>query len=707
MDLKSLRHLARWYGVYDSYVDVAGQRCLTPPDTLLAVLRLLGAPVDAQADLGDVLRAQRQEHTRRLLDPVTVLWEDGPAEVLIRASAADGQAFRWRLRQETGEVHEFAGCLEELAVVAVRSREGVAVSYRRLAISPRPPIGYHSLELEVGSQHAEALLIAAPRRAYSRSPVDTRAMWGVFLPLYALHTESSWGAADFSDLETLMTWVAERGGSLVATLPLLSTLWEASDDPSPYSPASRLFWNEFYIDVARVHGFAECPAAREMIASGAVEEARTELRRGALVDYQGQMALKRRVLLALAEWYFDQPDHGDGLAEYLRTHPEADTFARFRAAGERQGTNWPQWPAAMRAGTITRADYDERIYRYHLFVQWQIEEQLRGLAAKAADADLLWYLDFPLGVGGASYDVWRWPELFATGASGGAPPDAFFTKGQNWGFPPLHPHRLREQGYAYLIAALRRHLTYARLLRIDHIMKLRRLYWIPHGMDAKEGAYVRYPMEELFAILCVESHRRQAWVIGENLGTVPAVLNEALARHGISDMYVVQYEARPEAQPPLPPVPATAVASVNTHDMPQFAAFWNEHDIEERVALGLLSEEESQEHRRRREVLRRSLVAMLRGAGALAEETCETGRVLEALLVWLGRSPAPVVLANLEDLWQETEAQNTPGTFRERPNWRRRARFAFEEFRERPEVVEVLGRLARARHGVEARENRH
>ncbi|MDY0170331.1 MAG: 4-alpha-glucanotransferase [Thermoguttaceae bacterium] len=511
-------------------------------------------------------------------------------------------------------------------------------------------------------------------------------LWGVFLPLYALHRESSDGAGDFSDLEALMEWTAGRGGSLVATLPLLATLWELTDDPSPYNPASRLFWNEFYLDPRRIPGFArgDCPPRSDPEAG--------------LVDYRQEMAEKRRVLQSLAEAFFnaDSPRR-EALVQECRKNPELEQFARFRAVGERQGRPWPQWPEPLRSGTVGAADYDESVFRYHLFTQWQVEKQLEALAGHAQRLNLLWYLDFPLGVAGAGYDAWREPELFVRGASGGAPPDSFFTKGQDWGFPPFHPDNLRRQGYRYFIRALRNHLRYARVLRFDHVMSLYRLYWVPHGFPATDGGYVRYRMDELCAILTLESHRFGARIVGENLGTVPAAVNEALSRHRLDDMYVLQYETNPEKGPTLRPPPPTSVASVNTHDMPQFAAYWQGLDIEDRVDLGLFTPEEAEAEGARRSELRTQLAAFLREEGLLDSDAPDMAAVLEACQAYLAKSPARIVLVNLEDLWGETGPQNVPGTYRERPNWRRKAKHPLEMFGEMPAVGRILETVHRLR----------
>jgi 4-alpha-glucanotransferase len=410
------------------------------------------------------------------------------------------------------------------------------------------------------------------------------------------------------------------------------------------------------------------------------------------------MALQRRVLEILADHFFREPSERQAALDgYLAENPEAESYARFRAAADRQPGPWPTWPEPLRSGRIAPADYDEQICRRHLYAQWQAAEQFQAAARRARELKLVWYLDYPLGVSGDGYDVWRRPELFVRGASGGAPPDSFFTRGQDWGFPPLHPEAIRRDHYRYLIASLGQHLRYAGALRIDHVMSYYRLYWVPQGMPAKDGVYVRYPMDELFGVLTLESHRHRAEVVGENLGTVPPEVDAALAQHGVDGMYVVQYELQPEPARALRPVPAGSVAGLNTHDMPAFATFWSGLDIDDRMDLGLIDAAAASPQRDTRAAMRVALIKLLESEGLLKDGLTNTESVLEASLTLLARSPAAVVLVGLEDLWGETQPQNTPGTLHERANWQRKTKLRFEEFIEFPAVRRILDRVAAAR----------
>ncbi|MFG0297312.1 MAG: 4-alpha-glucanotransferase [Maioricimonas sp. JB045] len=690
----TLQHLARLHGIQPVFFEISGTRRLADSDSLIRLLNAWGVPIERAEQAPALLRERRQTLWRRILEPVCVAWDgNGTVPLRLPEAIANGP-FRAHLHCENGDEYSWEGKLQDLNSTRRRTIDGEACVVRHLPLTDLAD-GYHTLRLELpAGTTASTRIIASPRISWHPDAGDSRT-WGVFAPLYAIHRKRSWGAGDFSDLEAMMDWVAGQGGQFVATLPLLAWLSEANDDPSPYSPASRLFWNEFYLDLTQIPEFRSSDAVQSRVASPGFQSELSKLRTSNLVQYAAQMELKRQVLRQLAEEFFAQPaDRRQELEVYRHAHPDVDRYAAFRAVGEREGCVWTNWPARLRDGDINESDYDPAEYRYHIYTQWQVERQLQSLGMHADSIGALWYLDFPMGVNRSGYDVWRWRDVFALGASGGAPPDVFFTKGQNRGFPPLHPERLREQGYDYLIRCLQRHLQYARLLRVDHVMGLHRMFWIPSGTGAAAGGYVRYHSQEMFAILVLESHRAQAQIVGENLGTVPDAVNAALRRHRIKDMYVLQFSGNPSENPPLHPPPDSSVASLNTHDTPTFASFWDGLDIDDRSDLGLLNEDQARQKHEYRGWLREALIAFLHREHRLPDGCHERHDVLKGLLTWLADGPAPVVLVTLEDLWGETEPQNTPGTFEERPNWRRKARYPMEEFSQLPAVRDLLAAVA-------------
>jgi len=695
-----LHQLARQYGVQTAYVDVSRRRRHASPEALFAVLRALGASLESAYDLPAALRERRQALWQRSIEPVVVAWDGGPAQLELRVPEHWGShTIACSLTLETSEIRRWTCQPDQLPTLHVHTVEGVSYVAQGLSVPASLPWGYHRLTVETQGRLFETTIISAPRRAYS-SGNGSKRRWGVFLPLYALHSKRSWGAGDFTDLESLAEWTGSLGGDIVATLPLLAAFLDTPYDPSPYAPASRLFWNEFHVDVRRIPELKGCPEAQDLLESGELESELERLRSSPLVDYRRQMTLQRKVLEPLARYFFTgTTERYDGFQRFVKAHPRVEDYARFRATGERQASPWPSWPARPRDGNLDEGDYDEAAMRYHLYVQWVAHEQLRMLSDKTRAAGVGLYLDLPLGVHHYSYDVWRERDVFALEVSGGAPPDVVFTKGQNWGFPPLHPEAIRRQGYRYFIDYVSHQLQHTSMLRVDHVMALHRLFWIPKGLESCEGVYVRYPAEELYAILSCESHRHRAEIVGENLGTVPRYVNSAMRRHNIQQMYVVQYELNPGGRRVLRPVPPDCVASLNTHDMPPFAAYWQCLDIDDRLALGLLDPPGARMERKNRRALQHALERFLRSKGFLKTKRPSRRALLEACLVYLSASPARVVLVNLEDLWLEKQPQNVPGTTDQHPNWQRKARYSLEQCSEMPAVLASLRKINDLRKG--------
>ncbi len=609
MRTSALRELARQYSVETSYVDATGRRVQASKDALTAAI------------------AARESHAPRTAEPVRVAWR-GRLEL-------DGD---WDLALEDG---------------SWRSGRGPT----KIEV----PLGYHLLL----RNETRTLIIAAPGKAYA----SRGKRWGVLAPLYAAHTRRSWGAGDLGDLLEYASWVDHHGGAVVATLPMLAAF---DDEPSPYSPVSRLFWNEMYLDVTRLPEFQPEDADLGAIA---------HLQQSTRVDYDGVRREKRRVLRLCAQRFVPEADFerfADG---------EAGEYARWRGSlaasndieevipliqdGQSGSTACPRLGQSAQPAVPA-----------HLYVQYRMAQQMRELANAARRLGGGLYLDFPLGVNPAGYDAHRYGHVFAKGASVGAPPDAFFTKGQNWGFAPFDPDALREDRYDYFRRAVRLHVAHAGILRIDHVMGLHRLFWIPEGFEAKDGVYVRYHADELYAILTLESQRHGCTIVGEDLGTVPPEVPRMMARHGLRRMYVVQYEIKAET-PPLSAPPKESIASINTHDMPPFAAWWAGKDIDDRVVQGLLDEVGARREHETRDKMRR----------ALGEH--DPRKALESLLTSLAASDAEIVLINLEDLWGETKAQNMPGV--PDRSWGHKFRMSLEDARADGSIRRVLTNVSEAR----------
>ena len=509
------------------------------------------------------------------------------------------------------------------------------------------PLGYHD------TQHA--LIVSAPWRAVS----ITRQRCGVYAPTYALATSRRNDVGDLAALRQLFDWVHDHGGDTLLTLPLLATF---PDVASPYSPISRLFWNELHLPLG---------------------EGLPTVATASLIDYPAAFA---RAHAALRQQVATLPrERRAALEQYLRESPTTVEYALFRAMGERYGRDWRRWPDGP-------LELDRATLEMHGYAQWRLHEELLGLRDHIAARDGLLGLDLPLGTHPDGFDAWSHRDLFARDMSVGAPPDMFFPSGQNWGFAPQLVDAAIASGHEYFIECVRNHLRHSSLLRIDHVMQFRRLYWIPDGFSATEGAYVKYPFEHYLAILCLESHLAGVPIVGENLGIVPAEVDDALETHALLGTWVA-YGAIDGARDnrPLDEPDSWALAAVNTHDMPTFRGFVAGADLQVRFDFGLIDSDELASRRAERAGDVGAAAARLRDAGWLDDGAIDDpAAIYRALLRSLAASDAPIVLANLEDLWGEPEQQNVPGTTVERPNWRRLTRYRIDELDEHPTIGAAL-----------------
>ena len=626
------------------------------------------------------------------MEPVVVAWEGIGGEVEVRTPASAASRLEVELTLEDGRAWPVLPGSDRAGSRRRTEFDGTPFVRRTLPLTGLP-LGYHRLDIRSGSVHASAVVISAPDTC---ATVPGRT-WGAFLPLYAVRSGRNWGCGDFSDVAELLSWVEAMGGVTLGCLPVLATFLDEPFDPSPYSPVSRLFWNELFVDVERVPEMAASPESRELVASPRFRKEIGGARRTRLVDYTRVARLKREVLEVLSRSFFDH--HIDGrrkaFDEFVRERPELRSYATFRAASERYRAGWQEWPSASREGRIPVREIDPHAVRYHQYVQFLAEEQLRAATHRGQPGRGL-YVDLPLGVNPGGYDTWRFRTAFAQGVRAGAPPDVFFAEGQDWGFPPMHPERARDDGHAYFRATLSNVLRHAGMLRLDHVMGFHRMYWIPGGLDATAGVYVHSRPEELYAILALESRRAGVPIVGEDLGTVPPYVRPAMARHGLLRSYVLQLEPlmRGGVHRPRP----GSLASLNTHDMPPFRAFWEGLDIEDRLARGLIDSPAPRAEREERARQRRVLAEALREAGVRTGRDARSATV--AGLRYLGESPANVVVVNLEDLWGETEPQNRPGTGPEQPNWRRKAAKTTAQIRSDPGVTGTLEEVDRLRRGA-------
>jgi 4-alpha-glucanotransferase len=496
---------------------------------------------------------------------------------------------------------------------------------------------------------------------------------------------------------------------------------------SPYSPTSRRWLNTLYIDAERVPDLVESPDARGVVA--ALDGRLEALRASPAIDYPGVAAAKRLVLERL--WHSFRTRHlerpGDARAAEFRAFVRAggrpledlaryEALTRFFHDRDPRSYGWLQWPVAYRrtdSPEVERFARDRRdAVDFALYLQWLAHEQLSWAARHAQAHGVGLYCDLAVGADRNSADTWSDPLTVLPDVSLGAPPDALNALGQNWGLPPLSPYALRRQGYAPFARLLRANMQYASILRIDHVMALQRAFWIPVGWTPREGAYVEYRVDEMLAVVALESVRNRCAVVGEDLGTVPDGFRERLAAAGALSSRVLYFErnwsdgtfAAPAQYPRL------AAASVGTHDLPPLPGWWTGDDLRLRQEIGLLggTATESAWEARRRE--RSALIDALEREGALAPDDAAALRadaaaggtlghydaLRDAVYRFLAKTPSVLAIAAMEDVLGDENAVNVPGTLDEHPNWRRKHCRTLEEL-ERDETLETIGALLRER----------
>jgi 4-alpha-glucanotransferase len=530
------------------------------------------------------------------------------------------------------------------------------------------PIGYHELRALRGGEVTR--LIVSPGRC--ALPEDLRA-WGWAVQLYATRSQASWGLGDLGDLRELAGWSArDLDAAFLLVNPLFAVAPTLPQQSSPYSPGSRRYLNPLYLRIEALPGAADARLDLGTLATaGRGLNARRQLDRDAVF---------RLKLEALERLWARFP--GDPAFDRYRAVEGAPLgeFATYCALAERYGPSWRLWPEEYRhpAGpAVARfTAEDARRVRFHQWLQWQLDVQLAGAAR-----EIRLMTDLPVGFHPDGADAWAWQDVLAQGVSVGAPPDAFNVLGQDWGLPPFVPHALRAAGYEPFIQTIRGALRHAGGLRIDHIMGLFRLFWIPWGGKPAEGAYVRYPAEELLAIVAVESHRAQAIIAGEDLGTVEEGVRAKLAAQRILSYRVLWFERDGPAR-----YPRQALAAVTTHDLPTITGLWTGADLAELRAVGVRTNAEGTRHMRDR------LAAM-----AGLAEGAEAPEVIVRTHQLLAEAPSVLVTATLEDALAVTERPNIPGTTTERPNWSLGLPVPLETIQAHPLPRAVAAALARQR----------
>jgi 4-alpha-glucanotransferase len=691
-DQPLLEEAARAWGIETDYWDIWGQQHHATPDLEMAILSSLGVDARSRASLRQAIESRNQRRLRSPLAPSIILTQ-GKTPHEVEVSLRDNHA---------GSPAELQLHLEDGRDVHIDVILG-----QRLRLPDDLPLGYHQIMLDIpGETSRPSRLIVCPSRAFEPAWLQNRRAAGLAISLYGLRSQRNWGCGDTTDLKTLTDWVAQRTGtSFIALNPLHAIPNRQPYNTSPYLPNSIFYRNPIYLDIQAIPDFATSPRAAALFQSAAVKKEIATLRNAELVEYERVYALKLRFLKLLFQTFLHQWRNSTPRAAELKQYidREGDLLQRFAVHSALAGVihkecpdvwNWKGWPEQYQdpESAATR-DFARRNWRsvlFHKYIQWQLDLQLASAHEHALQRGLSigLYHDLALATDRFGSDLWAHREFFVAGCRVGAPPDGFSPKGQDWGFPPPNSDRHVEDGYALFAESIRKNCRHGGALRIDHVMRFFRLYWIPDGMEATQGTYVRDRFEALLSILALESVRNQVIVIGEDLGTVPDEAREVLHRFGILSYRLLYFEQDNGRFRSPQDYPRDALVSATTHDLPTLAGFWTGRDIEARREAGLLPDVSAYENMRAdRAREKQKLLELVTDLKLLPEwfprdasQVPElVGELHNAIVGFLASTPSKLMVLNQEDLLKQAEQQNLPGSTTEYPNWRRKMKCTIEE----------------------------
>jgi 4-alpha-glucanotransferase len=707
-----LARLASRLGIELDYLNASKHTVAISSEVICALLAAMNLPTngdtDAQNHLDDL---DRKEQTRRLPAVMVVRVDQQPFNIPLRFESSEIQVF-WRLIFEDGS--DVEGTATKASLTAAEAGADGDSDRRILVMDSILPLGYHRLEIaELGISMP---LIVVPRRCWLPSAVEHGAkIWGLAVQLYLIRSASNWGVGDFSDLLGVIESAAGWGADLIGLNPLHALFLDDPSQVSPYSPASRLFLNIHNIDVTNVPEFTTSLELRLMIESAPLGTALAESRAASLLDYETASNLKLEALRILFRSFQNNadPKRKRNFHTFVKSqNPALEQFCAFQllrmeqAKSPAAGADWRHWPEDLRRGDSAAVERFAASHREEIeflsWTQWIADNQLAEAATTAKNHGMAvgLYRDLAVGAHGAGAETWSQPDTVVSRAHAGAPPDLLNTDGQDWGLPPFSPNALRETGYAAFIALVRANMRHAGALRIDHVVGLQHLYWVPEGRSPAEGAYVTYPFNDLAGILALESCRNQCLVVGEDLGTVPPGFRERIAELGILSSKVLYFEQNGDTGEFLAPeeYPVLSLASVGTHDLATLGGWWDENDIKLRETHQLYSdpEEGARQHRHRR-AEKRNLLEALEKSGLDPGDGSDKMRFARAVHSFLGSTNAAVAMIQMEDLIGTTMQVNLPGTTNQYPNWRRRLTSNIESIVKDPRVNAIVEAISNAR----------
>ena len=699
--------LAERCGIESSFGDALGNEHQTPPEIKRTLLKALLAPADDDEQAQASLDQLNRKEWLRPVPPVLVLYADKPLAVPVVLEPGN-DTLRWTVQLETGETRSGKATAADLKLQESCELDGKRLERRELALEGDLPWGYHRLRLE-NIEGAESSLIITPGSCWlPEAAEEGRRLWGISLQLYLLRSERNWGIGDFSDLRRFAELAGERGADAIGLNPLHAMFLDQPEQASPYSPLSRYMLNALYIDVEAIPEFRS-EAAQRLFGLPEMQAKLQASRRADKVDYTDAASLKLKILQPVflefeksapaerKQAFEDFARNADELLQIGCTYEALRQYFSEQSPDMRDCSTWPEpFQHANSEGVARFRQTHAELIQFHLWLQWVADVQLGEAAEATKGMQIGLYRDLAVGASPSGAEVWSNPDVMTSQAEVGAPPDEWNAAGQNWALPPFHPQQLREEQYRSFLALVRTNMRHAGGLRIDHAMGLARLYWVPRGGSPKDGAYVRYPVDDLVGILALESHRNRCIVVGEDLGTVKPGFRERMAEANILSYRLLLLERDKKGFVPRAKYPKLALATASSHDLPTLCGWWAGADLAAKEKLGITDgEEAARKAREEREKDRRALADLFRSEGVLdSPDLPSTEQFIDAAHTFLARTECLLMMAQIDDVCEEPEQVNLPASMPDQyPSWSRRLSCTLEQLATDQRLIALSERL--------------
>lgn len=721
-----INELSELYGIIPEYWDIFGNKHITPIETKKAILKAMKLNIDSDESIKNEIYAQKARPWNRFVEPVKVISvNDQPFNISIHVPVEEREQDKvyisWSIKNEEGQKDEFILTGNELTISDQRCQRWIyGKRYIKIDLVCTPPsltggypIGYYSIDITFRTPNMKisgaSRLIITPDSCYMPQELENGKTWGISINLYSLRSERNWGTGDFSDLKKSVEWIAGLKGGFVGINPLHAIPNKKPFGISPYSPITRLYKNFIYLDIESIPEIKELKG-QLAIGNRQWEETFKQLRKEDLIDYEKVAAIKEKFLRHAFEVFYEKwiatpPARNTRIEDFRRYLSEEgnnlESFSTYMALSDHfnhSPKNWQEWPEKYRMPSSQAVHEFKKTHEkeilFYSYIQWLIDEQIKEIAEQSRMPVGI-YHDLAIGSIGEGSDAWNYQDVIADGINLGAPPDDFNPAGQNWGFPPLIPEKLKESGYDFFIQTIRKNMQHFGALRIDHALGMFRQFWIPRGMPASQGAYVKQPTEDLLRIIALESIRNRTMVIAEDLGTIGENVRETLFRFRMLSYRLLYFERNYPDPSFLSPehYPEMALCAVTTHDLPTIYGWWTGRDIDLKKRLGIFPDESAwQRSISERERDKSLLINALLSQGLIPDAHSPihpfthspyldkmTPELCLAIYEYLARTPCKVVAVSLDDVIGTLDQQNMPGITDSYPSWMQKTSITLEQ----------------------------